>query len=384
MLMDFLSFFSTTKKIAKKIDCSGNTDIISSIDTAIKTHNKPLSDGKKKKLGKIVYLNALDFVLADLTITDEEKQRLENVKQYFSFADNEIAKFNSSRNQTAVQKLIAKKYDDKILTDDEKKEILEFATFLNLDTSTIETIRKNIASSIFRVELNSAITDKQLSPKEESYLKQLLTKLELGDDIEKIGLKKSTLNDLVFFKMFWQADNGYLLPLTNLQIALQKNEECYMGFPAKLLESKTVTAGYKSINHGFSIPIAKGIRYRAGTGYSMPVRETVTTTYQGAIYLTDRRIIFSAGEGSFTLKYDKLISFQPYRDGIDFVIEGWVYTIKFSPLPGSPFSVNQMVDLYCAGLASCIRYNQNPEDPVYLNAVKEAKENEQLITFDNA
>jgi len=382
--MDFLSFFSTTKEIAKKIDCSGNTDIISSIDTAIKTHNKPLSDGTKKKLGKIVYLNALDFVLNDLKITDDEKQRLEKLKQYFSFTDSEIATFNSLKNQTAVQKLITIKYDDKILTDDEKKEIFEFATFLNLDTGTVEAIRKNIASSIFKIELNSTIADKQLSPKEENYLKQLLTKLEMGDDIEKIGLKKSAINDLVFFKMFWQADNGYLLPLANLQIALQKNEECYMGFPAKLIESKTITAGYKFISHGFSVPIVKGIRYRAGTGYSMPVRETVTTSYRGAIYLTDRRIIFSAGEGSFTLKYDKLISFQPYRDGIDFVIEGWVYTIKFLPLPGNLFSVNQMVDLYCAGLTSCIRYNQNPEDPVYLNAVKEAKENEQLITFDNA
>lgn len=382
--MDIFSFFSKTKKIAKKIDCSGKTDIIASIETAIKTNTKPLSEGEKKKLGKIVYLNALDFVLTDLKIIDDERKRLEKIKQYFLFTDNEIANFNSLKNQAAVQNLITKKYDDKILTDDEKNEILEFATFLNLDTAKVETIRKTIASSIFRVELNSAIADKQLSPKEEGYLKDLLAKLELGDDIEKVGLKKTTINDLIFFKMFWQAENGYLLPLTNLQIALQKGEECYMGFPAKLIESKIITTGYKNINHGFSMPIVKGIRYRMGTGYSTPIRETVTTSYQGAIYLTDRRIIFSAGEGSFTLKYDKLISFQPYYDGIDFIIEGWVYTIKFLPLPGKLFSVYQMVDLYCAGLTSCIRYNQNPEDPVYLNAVKAAKENEQLIQFEYA
>jgi hypothetical protein len=379
--MDFLSFFSPTKKIAKSIDCSGNTDITASIDAAISSYKKPLSDNRKKKLGKIVYLKTLDTVLADLKITDEEKERLIKVKNYFGFTDNQIANFNSLRNQVAVQKLITLKYDDKIITDDKKKEITEFATFLNLDKNTLESIRKNIAASVFRVELNSTISDKELSPKEENYLKQLLDKLELGDDIQKIGLSKSTLNDLVFFKMFWQADNGYLLPLTDLQIALQKYEECYMGFPAKLIESKTITAGYKYINHGFSMPIYKGIRYRAGTGYSMPVRETLTTSYSGALYLTDKRIIFSAGEGSFTLKFDKLISFQPYRDGIDFIIEGWVYTIKFLPLPGNLFSVNQMVDLYCAGLTSCLRYNQNPEDPIYLNAVKEAKENEQLIQF---
>lgn len=344
--MDFLSFFSPTKKIAKSIDCSGNTDITASIDTAISTYKKLLSYNGKKKLGKIVYLKTLDTVLADLKFTDEEKERLIKVKNYFGITDIEIANFNSLRNQVAVQKLITLKYDDKIITDDKKKEITDFATFLTLDKNTLESIRKNIAASVFRVELNATISDKELSPKEENYLKQLLNKLELGDDIQKIGLSKSTLNDLVFFKMFWQADNGYLLPLTELQIALQKYEECYMGFPAKLIESKTITAGYKNINHGFSMPIVKGIRYRAGTGYSMPVRETVTTSYSGAIYLTDRRIIFSAGEGSFTLKFDKLISFQPYRDGIDFVIEGWVYTIKFLPLPGNRFSVNQMVDLY--------------------------------------
>lgn len=382
----FSTFFGSAVKIAKQIDCSGNTDIISNIDTATKSYKTPLSSKEKKKLGKIVYLNALDFVISDLKITDDEKERLGKIKQYFSFTDNEIANFNSLRNQAAVQKLIAKKYDNKLLTDGDKKDIFEFATYLNLDARTVEAIRKNIASSIFKIELNSAISDRQLSPKEENYLKQLLTNLELGDDIEKIGLKKSSLNDLIFFKMFWQADNGYLLPVTNTQIALQKNEECYMGFPAELLEDKTVTTGYKHINHGFSIPITKGIRYRAGTGYSMPVRETTTTSYIGAIYLTDRRIIFVGGKGSFNINFanGKLLSFTPYKDGIDFIIDGWVYTIKIHPLPNNIFSVNQMVDLYCSGLTSCIRYNQNPDDPVYLNAVKEVKENEQLIKFDYA
>ncbi len=384
--MDFLSFFNTTRKISKKIDYSGNTDIISSIDTAIKTHTKSLSNGKKKKLGKTVYLNALDFVLVDLTITNEEKEQLDKIKQYFSLSDAEVAALHSSRSQPAVQKLIKKKYNDKILTEDEKKEIFEFADYLNLDNSIIEAIRKNIASSIFKIELNSATTDKQLSPKEENYLRRLLTKLELGDDIEKIGLNKSTINDLIFFKMFWQADNGYLLPLTNTQIALQKKEECYMGFPAELLEDKTITTGYKHINHGLSMPITKGIRYKAGTGYSMPVRERVTTSYRGTIYLTDRRIIFVGGKGSFNINFanGKLLSFTPYRNGIDFIVEGWVYTINFLPLPGNLFSINQMVELYCSGLTSCIRYNQNPEDPAYLNAVKEVKENEQLIKFDYA
>ena len=272
--MNLFSIFSETQKVAKNIDCSDNVDIITNIDAALKNRAKPLSDKRKKKLGKIIYLKILDLILKDLRITNEQKQRLDGVKKYFGFTDNKIAAFNALRNQAAIQKLITKKYDDKLLTDDEKKEIFQFATYLNIDETVVETIRKNIANSIFKVELSGITKDRQLTPQENNYLKQLLRKLELEDDIEKLGLSKPIINDLVFCKMFWQADSGYLLPMSleNLPIALQKNEECYMGFPAKLLESKTLTQGYKFISQGFSIPVFKGIRYRAGMGGSMPVQ----------------------------------------------------------------------------------------------------------------
>lgn len=345
--------------------------------------DKPFKPSQSYPIGERIYYNKLVLALADLKITDEEAKELDDIKKFFSLADTDIQEIKADLNRQAVTKLAAEKFSDKVFTEEEKKEVFALANFLQLNEATVNSITQKLSMATFQTVLSAATQDKKLSPKEEGQLQQLLKNLGFGDDVEKIGLSKSTLNDLIFFKLLWQAENGYLLPYPNPPISLQKSEECYMAYGATLLESKTVTAGYKHISHGFSIPVTKGIRYRAGTGYSMPVQETVTTKYPGNLFLTDRRIVFDGGNASFTISFSKLISFHPYTDGIGFTVSGWVYVLKFSSRPNKQLTVNREVDLFCSALASCIRYYSNEDDPIYQQAVKDVKENEPLIKFIN-
>lgn len=345
--------------------------------------SKQFTPKQSYPIGERIYFDKLSRALTDLKITEQTKKELADIKSFFSLADSDVKEIKADLSQTAVTKLVADKFKDSIFTAEEKEGVYSFAQFLELNQATVNSIVQKTALTSFQSALTSATQDKKLSPKEETQLEQLLKNLQLGDDIEKIGLSKSKMNDLIFFKLLWQAENGILAPYPNPPIGLQKTEECYYAFSATLLEKSTVTTGYEHIGHGFSIPITKNIRYRAGHGYSVPMKKTVVTKYPGHIFLTDRRIIFDGGEGSFTVPFTKLISFHPYSDGIEFVISNWVYSVMFTPA-SSPLKVNQQIDLFCSGLTSCIRYNSNPDDPIYQQALKEVKENDQLIKFDNA
>jgi hypothetical protein len=48
---------------------------------------------------------------------------------------------------------------------------------LQLDNATLEKIRRNIASSIFKAAMNEKLKDKKLSPREETELTQTLKDL---------------------------------------------------------------------------------------------------------------------------------------------------------------------------------------------------------------
>ncbi|MBI2729664.1 MAG: hypothetical protein HYX40_02735 [Sphingobacteriales bacterium] len=74
-----------------------------------------------------------------------------------------------------------------------------------------------------------------------------------------------------------------------------------------------------------------------------------------------------------------LAALAPFGITAALLISGRVYTVKFGPFLENLFSDNEMVDLFCSGLASCMRYIQNPNDPVYHEAVKKVESNEELI-----
>lgn len=342
-------------------------------DNQIKSAN--LSTGKLNLLGQSVFINKLDRVLEDLNITVDEKQQLDEISSCFSLDNSFIAKSKSSVNEKAVQKLVAKKYDDKILTDEEKTEIIEFANYLNLDKATLEKIRIKIAGSLFITAMNEKLKDKKLSPTEETDLNQTLKNLQIDEATAKSIMPKNSLQDLAFAKLLWQLSNGVFTKIENPAINLKKHEECYLSISGKLLEQKVVTTGYSTGSQGMSFRIAKGVSYRVGASRSVPIKQQVTLKHNGILYLTSERIIFaSTGKNSFTLKFDKLLTFEVYSDGIGFVIEGWTYIIELA---------NQHVELFATGLSSSVRNYLDEENGIRQNAQSEIDENETFINISH-
>jgi hypothetical protein len=128
-------------------------------------------------------------------------------------------------------------------------------------------------------------------------------------------------------------------------------------------------------SRGVSFRIAKGVSYRVGAARSVPIKEQVTLKHGGVLYLTSDRIIFaSTGKNSFTIKFDKLLTFEVYSDGIGFVIEGWTYLVELT---------SQQIELFATGLTSSLRNYLDEENDTRQKAQKEIDDNETFVNISH-
>lgn len=112
---------------------------------------------------------------------------------------------------------------------------------------------------------------------------------------------------------------------TNLNL-LDDETCCYMD-KAYTFKDKTITTGYTGKHNGVSIRIAKGLSYHTGASGSQAIRETQRITYDGILYLTTKRIIYTSQKESFDKTFDKITSIQEATDGLIIQIGSNTYSI---------------------------------------------------------
>lgn len=115
-----------------------------------------------------------------------------------------------------------------------------------------------------------------------------------------------------------QNDGKILAPFTEgISFNRQKNEKIYYIGSAINRKYKTQTnkIGFSGIT--LSVPIAKGVRYRAGL--FQPSNSTVTTienTDKGHIIITSKRILFVGAKQSFSVPLNKIVKMGAFEHGI--------------------------------------------------------------------
>lgn len=137
------------------------------------------------------------------------------------------------------------------------------------------------------------------------------------DDLDKNGaLTKTTkaavlrdvLNGVVPQRV---AING------NLPVNLQKGEQVVWAFAnSKYLEDKT-RRQFVGVSHGVSIRVMKGLYYRVSAFKGHPVEYTERVHVDtGWVVVTTKNIYFVGPRKSVRLPYAKIVSFEPFNDGI--------------------------------------------------------------------
>jgi len=103
----------------------------------------------------------------------------------------------------------------------------------------------------------------------------------------------------------------------NLPFNLQKTEKIVWVFQdVDYYEEKTRTR-YVGGSQGVSIRIAKGLYYRTGAfkGERVQTSETIHAD-TGLLGVTNKHIYFSGPSKRFRINYNKIVSFEPFSDGI--------------------------------------------------------------------
>jgi hypothetical protein len=109
----------------------------------------------------------------------------------------------------------------------------------------------------------------------------------------------------------------------NLPFLLQKSESLIWIFKnVDFFEQRTQTE-FQGRSQGLSFRIAKGVYYRTGTFKGHPVKtEEMKYICNGLVGLTDKNIYFSSTMKNFKISYNKIVTLDPYEDGLGIQKDG--------------------------------------------------------------
>ena len=69
-------------------------------------------------------------------------------------------------------------------------------------------------------------------------------------------------------------------------------------------------------SHGLSIRVARGVYYRPSTFRSRPIEwEETVHADTGLLGLTTKHLYYAGARKKFRVRYDRIVSFDPYDDG---------------------------------------------------------------------
>lgn len=103
----------------------------------------------------------------------------------------------------------------------------------------------------------------------------------------------------------------------DLPFNLQKTEKIVWVFENVDYLEERIRTRYVGGSQGVSIRVARGLYYRVGgfKGERIQTGETVHAD-TGLLGLTDRHLYYAGSSKRFRIRYDKIVAFEPYSDGI--------------------------------------------------------------------
>ncbi len=182
-----------------------------------------------------------------------------------------------------------------------------------------KNLQNDLKAKAFDLVVEQFLEDGILSPYEEEKIDKFKDDFQLTQDtIDKNGsymkvVMSSIIRDLTEGKEPEQKININ----GQLPFIFQKSETLIWFFNnVELYEQRTRTE-YEGGSQGFSVRIAKGLYYRTSSFRGRPVKiSEISYVDSGLVALTTKHLYFGSSAKKFKIPFDKLISIEPYEDGI--------------------------------------------------------------------
>lgn len=170
----------------------------------------------------------------------------------------------------------------------------------------------------WKAALENCLEDGALDEAEESYLANLRNKFDLSQlDLDRDGSYSRAAKAAVLRSVM----NGEIPQKVQIQGALpfnfQKGEKIVWVFQGvSYVEDKTYRR-YVGSSSGVSVRVARGVYYRMSGYRGHPIDYNQRTKLDvGTLAITDKSLYFGGTTKSFRIPFKKIVSFQPFTDGI--------------------------------------------------------------------
>lgn len=104
--------------------------------------------------------------------------------------------------------------------------------------------------------------------------------------------------------------SGTMRPIQVKRIVLRPYEECLFCDYAVLITEKLQVVGRQGNGGNFTFRIMKGMYYHTGNRGQTVIRDKVPEYFKGKLYITNKRIVFSADNKAFQNDLSSLISYR--------------------------------------------------------------------------
>ena len=265
------------------------------------------------------WYQAVKDSLADGILTVDEETRLQDFRDRFALdtQGNPGRIANAQLQQAVLDRLVLDARVTASATHDGNTHRTELAAMLGeSQMSSIE--RRLLLVQAWEAAVESSLKDGVLSLDEEDALDSYLRHFDLSEtDVDVNGAYHKMVKSVVIREAAEGIIPDRLTVTSDVPFNLMKSEQLVWLISGVNYHEVKTRRRRQGTSHGLSIRVAKGLYYRpsAFSNQSVEWEETVHED-TGLLGVTSKHIYFHGPRKRFRVRYDRIVSFEPYRDGI--------------------------------------------------------------------
>ena len=256
--------------------------------------------------------------MSDGILTREEETSLRDFRDRLAIENTVETREGSATLDRAVgDRLMLDARLAALATEPGSAHLQELQEALN-DSGLSPAERNRLLVRAWEAAVEGALEDSVITMDEENALTRYLDRFGLSvNDVNANGAHTSLIQSAVIREVAQGIVPQRQRIEGNLPFNLMKSEQLVWVIDGVEYLETVTRRERRGSSHGVSIRVARGLYYRPSTFRSRPVEwEETARVDSGLLGLTTKHIYFAGSRKRFRVRYDRIVAFEPYSDGL--------------------------------------------------------------------
>ena len=225
-------------------------------------------------------------------------------------------------NRLGWQEMVARARNSALSGQDRESLVGELEGLASSSYVSLERIREALVAG-WEQAVETALDDHLITVEEESHLAQYAERFHLPhEELDRNGARTSVIQGSVIREVVEGNLPQRQQVIGNVPFNLQKSETLVWVFDGVSYLEERVRRERVGGAQGASIRVMRGVYYHTGGFRSRTVETTETQKLDvGLMGLTNKHIYFAGSSKRFRVAYNRIVTFDPYSDGIGIMRE---------------------------------------------------------------